>query len=133
MSEQGSTDVPMQPDIATSCTACCAAAAQEAAPTHSGEPTRGLDSRLVAMEFNSRFCGEPAYYANAKIEEALCVNATGYHHKLHRCCAAAAQEAAPTCSGEPKRGLDSRLVAMGFNLRLGGEPAYYAKVKLWKH
>ena len=63
--------MPMQPDIATSCTACCAAAAQEAAPTHSGEPTRGLDSRLVAMEFNSRFCGEPAYYANVKIEEAL--------------------------------------------------------------
>ena len=64
VSYQGSTDVPMQPDITTSCTAYCAAAAQEAAPTRSGEPMRGLDSRLVAMEFNSRFGGEPAYYAN---------------------------------------------------------------------
>jgi hypothetical protein len=67
VSDQGSTDVPMQPDITTSCTACCAAAAQEAAPTRSGEPTRGLDSRLVDMEFNSRFGGEPAYYANVKL------------------------------------------------------------------
>ena len=111
--KSGSAEVSMQPAISTSCTACRATLVQEASPTCSGEPKRGLDSRLIAMDvqFEVRRRQHITLMSNqgsadVSMQPAIATSCTA-------CRAAAAPEAAPTCSGKPKRGLDSHFGSYG--------------------